>query len=320
MNQQFKNDLLKLACQKHPVLAILGDPEFNLDRILPELEKISTEVQIFEFVNKESFRKLDEFLLLFAKNLKIAICIFNNLNQNLISGILKKIEDVAERTCFVLLAPYLPETILNRAFLINHPLPREEIDWVEGILEQWDGASELIFTEIDTSFQEIAKKEEKNANDHPQRGKMTNEESYHPPQNGKMTIQESHKTQEIPIPNINKNQEKIFKAILVWFEKKLLRMSRNIPKLREDDPHFHPSVHPAKQKVQTDKPTSCSFCNDNSTHLLHEQLKSEFSLGYALWKRLVEIEFWFDSKEITASSGIEMALSILTVSNLFKKN
>lgn len=313
MNQQFKNDLLKLACKKHPVLAILGDPEFNLDHILPELEKISTELQIFEFVNKESFRKLDEFLLLFAKNLKIAICIFNNLNQSLISGILKKIEDVAERTCFVLLAPYLPETILNRAFLIRHSLPREGIDWVEEILEQWDGTSEPIFIEIDKSFQEIIKKDEKNpkyVNDHTQRGKITTEESY--------------ETEEIPISNINKNQEKIFKAILVWFEKRLLYMSRNISKLREDDftfiNDFRLSLRPANQKVQTDSPTSNSSLRDPSVHLLHDQLKSEFSLGYSLWEKLVEIEFWFDSKQITASSGIEMTLSILIVSDLFKKN
>jgi hypothetical protein len=58
----------------------------------------------------------------------------------------------------------------------------------------------------------------------------------------------------------------------------------------------------------------------SSSHLLDEDLKSEFSLGYSLWEKLVEIEFWFDSKQITASSGIEMTLSILVVSDLLKKN
>jgi hypothetical protein len=317
MSEQFKNDLLKFACQKHPVLAILGDPEFNLNYILPELEKISTELQVFEFVNKESFRKLDEFLLLFAKNLKIAVCIFSNLNQNLVSGILKKIEDVPERTCFVLLAPYLPETILNRAFLITHSPPREGIDWIERILEEWDGISELVFTETPKSFRVIPIKEKIN-------DEMTKKDEKNPKllpaeQSGEWELrdQEGLSNQTEETSNMSENQEKVFKAILVWFEKKLLSMSKSISMTQD-------SKKPS-QNAQTNSSSLDNFFYDDvsflsSSHPLDEDLKSEFSLGYSLWEKLIEIEFWFDSKQITASSGIEMALSILVVSDLLKKN
>jgi hypothetical protein len=317
MSEQFKNDLLKFACQKHPVLAILGDPEFNLNYILPELEKISTELQVFEFVNKESFRKLDEFLLLFAKNLKIAVCIFSNLNQNLVSGILKKIEDVPERTCFVLLASYLPETILNRAFLITHSPPREGIDWIEKILDQWDGISELVFAERPKNFgvtlikekinEEAIKKDEKNR-------KLSPAE-----QSGEWELrdQEGLNSQTEETSNMNENQEKIFKAILVWFEKKLLSMSRHISKLRESE---KPDQNAQTNRSLLDNSFYDEASSLSSIHFVENDLKSEFSLGYSLWEKLIEIEFWFDSKQITASSGIEIALSILVVSDLLKKS
>lgn len=229
----FLLNVLKFIKANHPVIAVLGDPSTSLNWVLEQLESQELELEVFDLLNKDLLKKIDEFLLLFAKRIKVAVCIINSGNQSLVSSMLKRVEDVPEKTFFILLAPNFPETILNRCVLLNYAPFRQQIPQIKKILDKWDG-----FSEPDLPDQ---------------------------------LVQESSEGNKIM------EKEKIAKGILVWFEKKLI------------------------------------------DHYMSEKVITSFKIGYETWKKLVEIEFWLDSKQITATSAVEMILSVIAASGFIRK-
>ena len=130
--------LTKIINLGNPVITILGNTEENLKLVLDELssgEPYEQELKIFE-LNKDSLKKLDEFLLLSTIEIKIAICIFKGWNESVLSGILKKIEDVPKKTTFILLASELPVTILSRSILLEMLKPNKELKEISAILNE----------------------------------------------------------------------------------------------------------------------------------------------------------------------------------------
>ena len=224
----------EVVSRGHPVIAILGDVEVNLPKVIDELrglEVAETDLKVFE-ITKDKLREVENFLLLAPKRIKVAVCLFKSMNDNVVSGMLKKIEDVPKKVCFILLAENLPDLLLNRSIVIEKFALAKEIVEVEEALQ-------VSSQYIDAKFSD----------------------------------------------NIDKDN--IPAAIMIWLEKAMLRA------IRQGGGGVGVIMNP-------------------------KNTNPRLALGYQIWNKFIEVEYWLNSKQINSTAATEMMLAILMAARFRK--